>query len=485
MPDDIFGDPLPPAQRPRRKRQLADAEQRCVEQRIADCLNFPLIYELAEHLTPPGHVGCPRRYPSLVYLLLAALMPVTGSKRSAVGALTDKQWSALRTAVRRHAGRRTAALLPPIPPTRGQYLYAEEKILAPHINALQEAFEDHAIQQALAQGLFPSDAPRNWARPERRQLLAGDATVPKAPSKAEQATTTDTTTGEERLHRVDPAARLYYENGEKEKRPARGTKWFFASGRDDGYWRRVILAFRHVAGGAYEDEAAIAVRTFMGLKSQLPGCMGALYDGAFRGTHRDTLARHGLLVINKQHGSASPRAYELLRYGRCRHDLWCEDGRIAERVPLDDGTSHLLPVPITRLEPRLGRTKSRWYHLLHIPCRHGAHDYRVPVGITTTPDDRSGTDPTTGKRRLSDVERDFHRAEHLQQIPQHTRAHQLLYPYRSDAESIHNQLDQSLWNRRMVSYGLDRQKVFILGFTLAHNATSYHLHHPASTQPAR
>ncbi len=29
----------------------------------------------------------------------------------------------------------------------------------------------------------------------------------------------------------------------------------------------------------------------------------------------------------------------------------------------------------------------------------------------------------------------------------------------------------------MISYGLDRQKVFILGFALAQNATSHHLHH--------
>ncbi|MDQ0834578.1 hypothetical protein QF032_006422 [Streptomyces achromogenes] len=151
-----------------------------------------------------------------------------------------------------------------------------------------------------------------------------------------------------RRHRVDPAARLYYENGEKEKRLARGTKWFFASARYDGYWQRAILAVRHVAGGDYEDEAAVAVRSFSQLSSLLPGCMGVIYDGAFRGVHRDALARLGLLVINRQHGSVKPRAYELLRFGRCRHDLWCDQGRIAERVLLDDGTSTLMPVPVSR-----------------------------------------------------------------------------------------------------------------------------------------
>lgn len=37
---------------------------------------------------------------------------------------------------------------------------------------------------------------------------------------------------------------------------------------------------------------------------------------------------------------------------------------------------------------------------------------------------------------------------------------------------MHSQFDQSLWNNRMISYGLDRQKVFALGFALAQNATS-------------
>lgn len=476
MPDDIFGDPKPTADRPRRKRQLADQDQRSQEQRIEDCLEYPLIYEMAEHLVTPQTVGCPRRYPPVVYLLLASLMPVTGSKRSAVGALTDKQWSRLRASVRRNAGRRTAALLPTTPPSRGQYLYAEEQLLAPNVDVLQDLFERRAIQQALEQGLFPIDAARNWSRPERRQLLVGDATVPKAPSKAEHSQTVDTATGELRAHRVDPAARLYYENGEKEKTVARGTKWFFASGRDTGYWRRVILCFRHVSGGEYEDEAAVAVRAFTALRPQLPGCMGTVYDGAFRGVHRDSLARLGLLVINKQHGSVKPRAYELLRYGRCRHDLWCDQGRIAERILLDDGTSALVPVPVSRIEHRQGQAKSRWYHLLRIACRHGEHVHRVQVGITTTPDDRSAWDPSTGKRRLSDVERDFHRAEYLQQIPEQTLAHQQVYPYRSDSESVHSQFDRSLWNQRMISYGLERQKVFVLGFALAQNATSRRVH---------
>ncbi|NJQ06979.1 hypothetical protein [Streptomyces lonarensis] len=76
----------------------------------------------------------------------------------------------------------------------------------------------------------------------------------------------------------------------------------------------------------------------------------------------------------------------------------------------------------------------------------------------------------------SDEERGFHRAEHLQQIPEFTRTHQLVYPYRSDAESGHSQLDASLWNRRLISYGVEAQQLLTLGFVLAQNSTSRALH---------
>ncbi|MFC5027864.1 hypothetical protein ACQFX6_17360 [Streptomyces sp. DSM 41987] len=383
MPDDVFGTAVSDARRPDRK--LTDGEQRSLMQRVEDCLDYPLLYEVAEHLPAPSAVGCPREYPPIIYLMMAALAPVTKSKRSAAGLLTtDTVWRALRTHIRRHIGRHAAANLPPEAPSRGQYLYAEANLLIPCLDLLEAQFRHYAVQQALCQGLFPADTAKIWSRPERRQLLVGDATVPRAPSKSKKPETNHPETGEILTHRVDPAARQYYESGEK-KKAVRGTKWFFASGRDHGYWRRVILSFGHVAGGEYEDEAAVAVRHFSELKAELPDCMGVVYDGAFRGVHRDVLARIGMLTINKQHGSVAPVFYDHFAYGRCRHGLWCDQGRIAERIAIDDGTKVLQPVPVTRLEHRLGLTKSRWYHLLDIPCRHGSHEHRVRVGITSTP----------------------------------------------------------------------------------------------------
>ncbi|KOU40671.1 hypothetical protein [Streptomyces sp. WM6378] len=473
MPEDVFGAALPESELPSRKFQLTDKDQRSVSERVRDCLDYPLLYEMAELLPAPSAAGCPREYPAIVYLIMAALTPVTKSKRSTAGLLASPQeWRRVRAGVRRHLGRRVAAQLPLDAPSRGQYHYAVGKLLVPSIDLLEEEFRRYATQQALVQGLFPAGVHKVWSRPERRQLLVGDATVPKAPSKSRLRETVDPVTGELRNHRVDPAARDYYENGEKAKRLVRGTKWFFASGRDDGYWTRVILSFAHVAGGAYGDEAAVAVRQFTLLKSELVDCMGVVYDGAFRGVHRDALARQGLLAVNKQHGSVVPVFYERVTACRRGHSLWCDQGRIAESVRLDDGTRILEPVPVTKLEHRAGVSKSRWYHVLLIPCRHGSHEFRVPVGITTTPADRAlrGID---GRPLKSDSQRGFHRAELLQQIPEPTLSHQLVYPYRSDSESVHSQFDLSLWNRRMIAYGVERQKVFVLGFALSQNATSH------------
>ncbi|TQK45169.1 CobW/HypB/UreG family nucleotide-binding protein [Streptomyces sp. SLBN-118] len=85
----------------------------------------------------------------------------------------------------------------------------------------------------------------------------------------------------------------------------------------------------------------------------------------------------------------------------------------------------------------------------------------------------------------SDTERCFHRAEYLQQIPQASLTHQLLYPYRADAESVHSQFDLSLWNRRKIAYGVERQKIFVLGFALSQNATSHQIHLEARSNAQR
>ncbi|MEU3175022.1 hypothetical protein [Streptomyces sp. NPDC007000] len=175
-----------------------------------------------------------------------------------------------------------------------------------------------------------------------------------------------------------------------------------------------------------------------------PGCTGVLYDGAFRGTHRDAIARRGGLVINKQRKGNEPQFHETLRPGRLIHEPWAANGRITEKVPFADGTTE--PVPVPGADQRTGRARHPHLppvHVLEIPCRRGARLHRVAVATAG----RAGERPA-GE---NDEERGFHRAKHLRQTPEYTRTHQLARPYRSDAGSGHSQLDASLWNGRLTS----------------------------------
>lgn len=65
MPDDIFQDALPPAQRTPRKRAFTERDRRTVHERLTDCAHNPDLYDLAEALPPPGRVGRRRATPML------------------------------------------------------------------------------------------------------------------------------------------------------------------------------------------------------------------------------------------------------------------------------------------------------------------------------------------------------------------------------------------------------------------------------------
>ncbi|MEU8512052.1 hypothetical protein AB0C76_10735 [Kitasatospora sp. NPDC048722] len=465
MPDDLFGDPLAPNQRPKRKRRFTDRDQRTVHERLTDCAHNQDLFRLAAALPQPGRVGRPRGYPDHTFLFFLAARSVLASARRTAGHLQDPAlWAIYRAGVRTNLGHLEAARLPALGPTRAQWLHAQHR-LRHHSEDLWEHYRPLALHQALTQGIFPPGAPRPWSNPGRHQLIAADGTVLKSPTLARAAHTVDERTGEIRTHRLDPASAPQTEGGGQ---AVYGPKYCFFSARKDPHYRsRVFLDCRYVPHLHPGGESAVAVQAALDLMARAPGCMGLLYDGALRGVHRDTIARAGGLVINKQHKGITPVYYETLRPGRCSHELWAAQGRIAEKLHYADGTTDLVPVPIAKLEHRGTRTH-RWYHLLHIPCRHGTHHHRVPVAVTTRPGERP-----PGQ---SDTERGFHRAEHLQQIPEHTLAHQTVYPYRSDAESGHAELDASLWNGRLISYGVGAQQLLTLGFVLAQNSTSRAIH---------
>lgn len=133
------------------------------------------------------------------------------------------------------------------------------------------------------------------------------------------------------------------------------------------------------------------------------------------------------------------------------HDLWLSKGAVCEQTVLIDGSRQLDPLPITKWERRPNKEGTyRWYHLLRLPCGN-AHRVRVD---NTAQDVKSG----------------FNRAEYLRQHPPETDGYKALYPRRPDGENVNSALDATLWNRRRIAYGAERQTLTMLGFAIGHNA---------------
>ncbi|MFG2329484.1 hypothetical protein ACGFMM_07650 [Streptomyces sp. NPDC048604] len=487
MPDDLFGDRVHRAQRKKTARRACESDLRTVSRRVRDIARFEDLYRLAAAVEqePGTRRGRPPEYPPYVYVLFLALRGIHGSARYCAGDLQDEAvWKEIRKGVGHYLGEDEAKRLPKTGPSRHQWQHAQRKLLVPRLEALNATFAELALTQALRQGLLPTDRRRCWSGPQRHQLIAGDGTVAKSPTLSTTPYSVDPTTGEVRRHRVDPASSWQKEGGADRKgAPAEqtaaatvaredesgeamvlGTKFVVFSTRHRGYFRRVFLNYAHVPHDQEGGEAAVALSLACDILDAADGCMGVLYDGAFRGMHRDVIARRGRLLINKQHKGTKPRYIRTVAYRRCRHELWSSGGRVHERANLDDGTSTLVPLPVRKLERRASTHTHRWYHLLTIPCPRGPHQHREPVGVTTAPGERDDGQ--------SDVETGFHRAEHLLQIPDDTAVHQQLYGGREDAEAGFSQFDRSLWNRRMIAFGAEAQSLVVLGFLLAQNATS-------------
>lgn len=62
----------------------------------------------------------------------------------------------------------------------------------------------------------------------------------------------------------------------------------------------------------------------------------------------------------------------------------------------------------------------------------------------------------------------FNRGEYLRFYPTNTPQFDILYGRRNDTESLHNQLKVKM--RKMPAYGQRRQRLYLIGLVIAHNA---------------
>ncbi|WP_137234697.1 hypothetical protein [Streptomyces sp. BPSDS2] len=455
--------------------------------RVRALASSPDVYALAE-LIPPRSQGVAGRvaaFPDFVGLLFMGALGIFGSARKTAAAMADPvYWSLIAEGVGACLGPAESLRLPARGPSRDMWNW-HSKRLHPHIPALQERFRELAARQALDAGYASAERPRSLTAPERGQFAVGDGAVVTSPvrdpdrkktkkkgsnkNKDAEADRSDSSSADAdewvKPRRRDPGAGWHVEGGEEDEggHPVFGPKFVHTSIRDDRPLSRIILDMRYQPyGKGYGGEAALAVTMLLDAAARLPGLTGACWDGALRGLHRDPLMKTGLLAVSPQHDRIAPRRLTPVTDCPCsqRHDLWSKDGALHEAAILETGEVHLTPMTRIRLEPR-GRRRCRWYQLSRLSCGN-THRERL--------------DATEEDRR-----RGFNRAEHLRQHPPDTDGYTQCYRWRPDAESLNAQLDSTLWNRRMIAYGAPQQTIVMLGFALAQNALTRHLHQRTSS----
>lgn len=222
------------------------------------------------------------------------------------------------------------------------------------------------------------------------------------------------------------------------------------------------------------------------MRPKVPGALGVIYDGAFRGIHNARLLRRGLIPVVPMAAAAGGRSS-----GKARVEKETPYGRVEVTRP--DGTKDTIQVhlragapgiveldetgqPIftellrvaTKRRPRVRERSYRWYNQYEVPISHGGGTLMLRL------------DPTE-----ADVARRFNRAENLRPIPPSDPDYRRLYSRRSDAESINRYLDDTCWLGRAHSVGWRGQLLDLIGFGLLLNSVALRRHRGGHAPPGQ
>lgn len=174
VPDDAFGtstDVPPPKGR--------EAPPLTQSERFRYLLHNPDLFAAARILSTGQRVGRPAHYPPFICLIFRCSISLFGSARSAAAHLQQEEWWApVRQAVRAHLGDETADALKSVGPSRSNWNYFFQRRLKPDYDTVRDISRDLWIQQALDHGMMTETGNRvSRVRPERHQVIHGDATV--------------------------------------------------------------------------------------------------------------------------------------------------------------------------------------------------------------------------------------------------------------------------------------------------------------------
>ncbi|MGW0207523.1 hypothetical protein ACWDZ8_17520 [Streptomyces sp. NPDC003233] len=429
----------------------------------------PDLYDVADKVYPGRAPGTPGRRPAyspFVYLILLASISIFDTAEMACANFQhEHMWKIVREGVRQHRGDAAADGLPETGPQRHHWHDFRPRMLDA-LQDLREASRDAWINQALAQGMLAKKRRGTLVRPHRSQVITGDGTVVRPASDQTEEFTIDERTGVPRRHRIDPDATIQLEGGDRE---IYGNKLVSFSVRDEcSPHSRIILntdTARHQSKELDPDrqeEARVAVRLAMEIRTRAPGDHTLVYDKAWRGMHRSQLIRAGFLVFTRQYDGLRPQPLKKYRYEAtgCTHDVYAAEGRACERLITVEGKTLHTPIPVREIEYRNGG-ESRFYHVLEVHCGNGPHVERIPV--YETQEDRS-LDPRTKRMR-------FNRTEHLRIIPPDTEAGERLIGFRRDSAGF-STLDETHRLRRIPAHGADGALLIYIGYAWAKNSVA-------------
>lgn len=301
---------------PARKRRVGPATS---HQRMTAAVSTPAVFHLGD-MIPDSATGRRRAYPAWTFFAYAAWIRVWASSSRLDAELnnTPGLWDHL---VQTAQHTQTALGYPidpvrPIPMGFEHYRYLRNLICADTelFDEVIDAYTVHAIGDARTIGLLDPKGSGSLSHPDRTRTIYGDGTIVRPIYKRTPGNNTGS-------RRIDADAAVHHRHDGK----IRGNNLVTINVRNEAPHQRVVLAVGRV------DEPGREAATAVSLIQQAhavagPGIQAAVYDGAFRGTHHETLmSRLGVVVINKVHSAraatdTTDRIVRTLPIGVWTHD---------------------------------------------------------------------------------------------------------------------------------------------------------------------
>lgn len=420
----------------------------------------PLIHDVAAAM-PKRRSGRPSRHPIALHLSWAAMARLFGSgNRLDAEIASGNLWPEI--VERYNAGAKNHPL--GIPVDRTETLYADthrhtrDRFCEPDsLQALIEAFTAASVVLANDVGLLlPGNGSRT--RPDPTCTIYGDGTVLRPIYSVPGG-------------RNDPDAKDHH----RHDGVVTGTKLLHFAVRGPQVHRRIILTVDHVADPGRE--ADIAVAAIRRIYPHAPNGIAAVaYDGAFRGTHHNTLMTDlGLIVINRPHTSRArhPRTHQLgtwshtTRNGQCHHTLVARTGNVHDAT-LDDTGRTVLSAPCERTQVRrVSRPNNQYRFTAGFTVKCAGDDFTAWISPHPQPGETSHS-----------------RADQLRLISTHEPLFDELYGLRNDSEAINANYKSTHIHDRAPVLGSRRQTLDLLAWSILNNANCWATHNRLNIRAA-